>query len=124
MPWRLLARQLHGSGQASVPLYTAGDVDAGTTPVNTEASAALRRMGLLRVSYQGVSEVEPLVLAAVPVFAPFWGYRIGQLVLTDLRHSAEAGPTRPSSTPSDRGTSEPASERLLRRRSVSSRSGA
>lgn len=85
-----LARRLHTSGQPSVPLYTAGDANAPWTTLEPGPSAALRRMGLLRLSYQGDPEVEALVLAAVPVFAPFWGYRIGRLIVTGKSTGGDA----------------------------------
>ena len=74
-----------------MPLYTAGQTDASATMLDFDSATALRRMGLLRLVYQGDREIEPLVLAALPVFAPFWGYRIGRLVLADLERDGTPG---------------------------------
>lgn len=82
-----IASQLHRSGRTFAPLYGASAVSGEPTTLNKEASAALRRMGLLSLSYQD----NPVLLAAVPVFAPFWGFRIGRIVVTDLHRSTDVG---------------------------------
>jgi hypothetical protein len=87
---RVLSQALQLSGKDFVPLDTTGHGDPGTISVDDQAALALRRMGLLRLSLQGDPTVEQLVLAAKPVFAPFWGYRIGRLVLADLHRGTDA----------------------------------
>lgn len=91
-----LARRLSSSPRPSAPLFEAGQPEDASTSPDSEGITALRRMALVQIRSEGDPEVEPIVLAAVPVFAPFWGYRIGRLFEADFREAARNDSPRPA----------------------------